>query len=265
MFVIDSGQGISFSSFSDTPAKTIIEVEYMEITDNEFDEGFESGETTALTEVEDMLVDEGFDPEEVEEMLYDPAPRKKGRKKKTSKRRYDPAPQRRYKPRSTSGKKRKTTARRKKPKGMLAKMKKFAMPGTAGVTFYASYLKRADELFTAGQITKKSVYSAVEYDVKNFDVDDALDRLKDNAGEIATPVLAAALVKETKIAGKHSGLVADILTGLAAGKAAKVLLDPPIAGAAAPARQIAQKTTQPAATGGQVIDLRNTGSNTWEV
>ena len=264
MFVIDSGQGISFPRFLIPPAKTIIEVEYMETPDNDFDEGFESGETAALTEVQEMLMDEGFDPEEVQEMLYDPAP-KKGKKKKTSKRRYDPAPQKRYKPRSTSGKKRKTTARRKKPKGMLAKMKKFAMPGTAGVTFYASYLKRADELFTAGKITKKSVYSAVEYDVKNFDVDDALDRLKDNAGEIATPVLAGMLVKETKIAGKHSGLVADILTGLAAGKAAKVLLDPPIAGAAPPARQIAQKTTQPAATGGQVIDLRNTGSNVWEV
>ena len=238
----------------------------METTDNDFDEGYESGETAALTEVEDMLVDEGFDPGEVQEMLYDPAPRKKGsKKKKTTKRRYDPAPQRRYKPRSTSGKKRKTTAKRKKPKGMLAKMKKFAMPGAAGITFYASYIKRAEELFTAGKITKQSVYTAVEYDVKNFNVDDALDRLKDNAGEIVAPVLAGALVKETKIAGKHSGLVADVLTGLAAGKAGKVLLDPPIAGAAAPAAsQIAQKTTQPAATG-QVINLRNTGGNMWEV
>ena len=238
----------------------------METTDTDFDEGYESGETAALTEVQEMLVDEGFDADEVEEMLYDPAPRKKGsKKKKTTRRRYDPTPKRTYRsPYST--KKRKTTAKRKKPKGMLAKMKKFAMPGTAGVTFYASYIKRAEELFTAGKITKQSVYTAVEYDVKNFDVDDALDRLKDNAGEIVAPVIAGALVKETKVAGKHSGLVADILTGLAAGKAAKVLLDPPIAGAAAPAaRQITQKTTQPAATGGQVIDLRNTGGNMWEV
>jgi len=262
--------GVSFSRFRDTPAKTIIEVEYMETPDNEFDndfdEGFESGETAALTEVQDMLMDEGFDPEEVEEMLYDPAPRKKGRKKKkTSKRRYDPAPKRTYRPYSASRKKRKTTAKRKKPKGMLAKMKKFAMPGTAGVTFYAAYIKRADELFTAGKIAKKSVYSAVEYDVKNFDVDDAMDRLKDNAGEIVAPVIAGMLVKETKVAGKHSGLVADILTGLAAGKAGKVLLDPPIAGAAPPARLSEQKTIQPAATGGQVIDLRNTGGNMWEV
>jgi hypothetical protein len=237
----------------------------METTDTDFDEGYESGETAALTEVQEMLVDEGFDPEEVQEMLYDPAPRKKGSKKrKTTKRRYDPAPKRTYRP-VARGKTRKTTAKRKKPKGMLAKVKKFAMPGTAGVTFYASYLKRADELFTAGKITKKSVYDAVEYDVKNFDVDDAVTRLKDNAGEIATPILAGALIKETKIAGKYSGLAADILNGLAAGKAGKVLLDPPIPGAAAPAaKPIAQKTTQPAATG-QVIDLRNTGGNMWEV
>ena len=41
----------------------------METTDNEFDEGYESGETAALTEVQEMLVDEGFDADEVEEML----------------------------------------------------------------------------------------------------------------------------------------------------------------------------------------------------
>lgn len=176
------------------------------------------------------LLDAGYDPADVEEFLYDPAPRRRGRKGKSVAKRtyrakrstrryarsYDPAPRRRK------------TGGRKKPRGILAKVKKFAFPGAAGITFYSSYLKRADELFTAGLITQKSVFSAIEYDVKNFDANAAMDRLKVAAPKIVVPSLVGVVVKETKIAGKYSGLVKDLMVGMAAGTAAKAALDPPL-------------------------------------
>ncbi len=129
---------------------------------------------------------------------------------------YDPAP-----------KKRKITARRTK-KGVLAKLKPWVLPATAGVTFYSAYVTRATDLFNQGLITKNDVFEAISYDVTHLDANAAMTRLSENAVNIATPLVGGFLVKETNIAGKHSGIIADVLYGLGIGMGGKALLDPPI-------------------------------------
>lgn len=188
----------------------------------------------AVFDLEEGLIAEGFDPEDVQELLYDPAPkkRKKGKRRKTTN-------QRSYRSIGT-GKKRKTTA--KKPKKGLAKIRPWVLPGAAAGTFYAGYITRAKELFAAGKITQDSVFDAIKYDITNFNTTDAMNRLKNNAGEIVTPLLAAALVKEIKPIGKHSGLAADVLSGMGIGVAAKTILDPPLTPPSG--RTIQQGTTQ---------------------
>jgi hypothetical protein len=196
----------------------------------DFEAGIETGAQETIEDVEQRLIDAGHDPEDVEELLYDPAPKRRGgKKRRVHKSRvhharspayvYDPAPRRR-----------KVTAKRTGKKGTLAKLKKFAIPGAAGLTFYGAYVKRAEDLFTAGKIPEKSVFKAIEYDLKNFNGTDAMNRVKAQAGEIATPLIASWAVKETKILGKYSGIAADLLAGFGIGVGAKAVLDPPING-----------------------------------
>lgn len=181
-----------------------------------------------LEDVEQRLIDEGYDPLDVEELLYDPAPRKRGKKykRRPRARSYDPAPLRSRV--ATRYRTVKEKVKRRIPKGIMAKVKKFVLPGTAGVTFYAAYIKRAEDLFNQGLISEKSVFKAIEYDIKNFNTNDAMGRLKNNAGEIITPFLGGFLMKETKILGKYTGVAADALFGMGIGVGAKTILDPPV-------------------------------------
>lgn len=190
--------------------------------------------------MEQRLIDAGHDPDDVEELLYDPAPRRRGKKYKARRSSrvqrvraptyvYDPAP-----------KKRKVTARRTR-KGVLAKLKPYVLPGTAGVTFYAAYLARATELFNAGTIAKNDVFLAIQYDIMHLDANAAMGRLQTNAINIATPAIGGFLVKTTHIAGKWSGVLGDLLYGFAVGTGAKVVLDPPV-NAPAARRSTATKT-----------------------
>lgn len=221
--------------------------------DENFDDGFDAGEATALSEVGDMLLDEGFDSGEIDELLYDPAPKKKSKRKRTTRRRsrraYDPAP-----------KKKRTY--KKKAKGALAKFSNYALPVAAGGTFYTAYLTRAEELFKAGLIEKQSVVSAIEYDMKHFKQDDAMDRLKDSApgiiGTAAAGMISGAAIKETKLAGKNStklgNIARDLLVGVALGKGAKAVLDPPIPGSpAAPSGEPAARIAASPAASGQPV------------
>ena len=232
--------------------------------DIEYETGFEVGREDALAELETQLVDDGFDPGEVQELLYDPAPRRSRKAKKTTSRRkvfrarqYDPAP------------KRKITAKRHGKKGTLAKLKKYALPGAAGLTFYAGYVKRATELFQAGKITANSVSEAIKYDFKNFNTTDAMGRLKKQAGEIATPLIAGKLVEETKLLGKLSGVVADVLYGMGVGVGAKAILDPPIPGLNTPRGNggitVSQTQIKPASQAGSSISSGCPNCTKWEV
>lgn len=190
--------------------------------------------------MEQRLIDAGHDPEEVSELLYDPAPRRRGKINCSAKQRatmpqickgggsrssrarsYDPAPHRKVTAKRTGKGK-------KGINGTLNKLKKFALPGAAGLTFYGAYVKRADDLLKTGKIPEKSVFKAIEYDIKNFNGTDAMERVKKQGGEILTPLVASWGIKETKILGKYSGLAADLLAGFGVGIGAKAVLDPPI-------------------------------------
>ncbi len=205
-----------------------------------FNEGYQTGaelESEELREqIEDQLIDEGFDPDDIDEMLYDPAPRRGRRRHRRSHRSYDPAPRRRRRSRRRSGRRYDPAPRRgsksgyygklkkkygKHAKGMLGKFRKFALPGAAGLTFLGAYMTRASQLGV-------SVPDAITKDIKEFDGKAAMKRVQDSAGEIATPLVAGWAIKETKVAGKYSGLIGDVLTGIGLGTFAKKVLDPPV-------------------------------------
>ncbi len=202
-----------------------------------FNEGYQTGaelESEELREqIEDQLIDEGFDPDDIDEMLYDPAPRQGRRRHRRSHRSYDPAPRRRRRSRRRSGRRYDPAPRRrsgwrgkakkygKRTKGMLGKFRKYALPGAAGLTFLGGYMARAKQL-------NMSVPDAMMKDIKEFDGKAAMKRVQDSAGEIATPLVAGWTIKETKVAGKYSGLIGDVLTGIGLGTFAKKVLDPPV-------------------------------------
>lgn len=241
-----------------------------ELLDDDFTDDLEEPEfeeeveiTPEMEEVADGLIEEGFDPSEVEEMLFDPAPRRRrGRRRRKSTRRYDPAPRRRRRtrrrsrrydpaPRARSAYPRRRKGYRRRAKGALGKLKKYVMPGVAGLTFYGAYQQRSKDLLAAGSITKDSVFDAIMYDVKNFNGADAMTRLQDNATEIITPVIGSVIVKAVKPGGqigKVAGIMADALMGYATGKFGKVVLDPPMAQSKVIGRQVEKKAISPTVT-----------------
>ena len=212
-----------------------------------FNDGFEAaydiaGQETQeqLEELEEQLIEDGYDPDEVNELLYDPAPRKGGRRRKSrrgrkARRSYDPAPRRsKRRGRGRRGSRRYDPApqyfvrAKKRAKGLLPKLRKLAIPGAAGITFYAAYVKRATDLHAAGSIPENNVLKAIQYDVENFNATDAVSRVQKQAPAILTPVIGGWAIKRSGILGKYSGIAGDILTGMGLGVGAKAILDPPI-------------------------------------
>jgi len=101
------------------------------------------------------------------------------------------------------------------------------MPGAAGLTFYSQYVARAKELGTNPETGKAhDVFSAIMYDIKNFDSNAAMERMKANAGGILGATVGGLLVK--KFAPGKIKILGDVLTGIGIGQAAKVILDPPV-------------------------------------
>ncbi|MCG2735130.1 MAG: hypothetical protein L6282_01925 [Candidatus Methanoperedenaceae archaeon] len=205
-----------------------------------FNDGFEAAYDIASQETQEQLenlgeqlINDGYDPDEVNELLYDPAPRKGGRRKKApsrrgrKSRRYDPAPRRgrgsrrRYDPEYY-------VRAKKRAKGLLPKLRKLAIPGAAGMTFYAAYVKRATDLKASGKIPENNVFKAIQYDIENFNATDAVARMQTAAPSILTPVIGGWAIKKSGILGKYSGIAGDILTGMGLGVAGKAILDPPI-------------------------------------
>ncbi len=238
--------------------------------DETFDAGLAAGEEIAREELAGQLAEQGFSVDDINEALYsegtdiyrpkkghrrgkincsakqratmpqfckggaarrvnDPAPKR--HRRRGAVRRYDNPTVTRYVTRT------KEVARKtgRKAKGMLSKLRKYALPGSAGITFLAAYSQRATEM-EADPVTFKNtdgtpvkgMLQAIMWDVKNFKSADAMERVKTNAAGIITPAVIGYGVKEFKIAGKYSGLAGDLLMGFAAGTAAKVVLDPPV-------------------------------------
>lgn len=207
-----------------------------------FNDGFEAAYDIAGQETQEQLenlgeqlINDGYDPDEVNELLYDPAPRRgKGKRKgkgrrKASRRSYDPAPRRgrgsrrRYDPAPQY-----YVRAKKRAKGLLPKLRKLAIPGAAGLTFYAAYVKRATDLKAAGKIPENNVFKAIQYDIENFNATDAVARMQTATPAILTPVIGGWAIKKSGILGKYSGIAGDILTGMGLGVAGKAILDPPI-------------------------------------
>lgn len=191
-----------------------------------FNEGLETGYDIASQETQeqmaDLLEDAGFDPDDIEEALYDPAPRRGGRRRhRRSSRRYsaksyDPAPARRRRTGRKGAKKGK-----KGKKSKLAKFRKFAMPAAAVGSFYFSYKATAD----ARGLT---VIDALKADLTNWSAQKTMDKISANplpvVGTIGIPLVRG------YIPGANSGIMAvavDVIHGILTGQALTQIVDEP--------------------------------------
>lgn len=196
--------------------------------DLDFETGLEVGREEQLDELASNLEAQGYDPDEVSELLYDPAPRHRRRHRKA--RRFDPMPKRRG---------RKGSRRRRydpapfasgsRSRGMLSKLKPLVGVAVGGVVFYNAYTTRAAALFASGAIAANSVMDAITYDLSHFSATDALNRVKASPGAAVT-LVAGSIAKGYGILPKRGllGLVVDAALGATAGMVAKQVLDPPM-------------------------------------
>ena len=209
--------------------------------DENFNEGFETAYDIATQETQeqmaDMLENAGFDPDDIEEALYDPAPRRgrRRRKSKPARRSYDPAPRRGRRrsrrrharrsydpaPRRRRGARRKTTAKRYGKKSKLAKFRKFVMPAATAASFYMSYSATA----TARGMT---VIDALKFDLANWSAQKTIDKVSANplpvVGTIGIPMVRG------YIPGANSGIMAvavDVIQGILTGQALTQIIDEP--------------------------------------
>lgn len=117
------------------------------------------------------------------------------------------------------------------------------MPGAAAGSFILDYNTRAGVLKTAAAKLKNGtlvtdIFTAIMYDVENFDSNAAMGRLQAKVMDYGVPFVGGLVVKAVgpsipKV-GKYSGIAGDILMGLGAGKLVKAFLDPPVTTAYSP-------------------------------
>jgi len=267
-----------------------------------FDSGVLTGEEIAKEQLAEQLAEQGFDESDIHEALYsdgtDVFRPKRGKKrgkincsakqratmpqicKNGSSRKYDPAP-RKNRPTvaAVSGARKikhgrkpilvydpapKKTSYRKRAKGILGKIRPYALPGAAGVTFFAAYVQRTKDM-EADPITFKNddgtpvkgMFQAIMWDINHFNSSDAMTRIQDNATAIIAPAAVGYAVKEFKIGGKYSSLAGDILMGIGAGTAAKTILDPPAPVNQYIAQQAQARTSQQNAAQMAAIQAQN--------
>lgn len=237
-----------------------------------FEEGFNTGQELASDELLDNIAnrfeDEGFDPDEIDELLYDPAPRR--RRRRSGRRRHrsmDPAPRRRrrkhrkgksYDPAPRRG--RRGGRRRRydvapkrrthRSKGMLKDLLDNSGIITYGGKFIMDYAARADVLKAAGSITTGSyggIFEALQYDIANFKMADATTRVQKVAVASVLEGVAGMVLKSPKINNKMKGYgkpLGDALIGYAAAVVSKAVLDPPVV-TSQPARRHNQPCIEP--------------------
>jgi hypothetical protein len=216
-----------------------------------FNEGFATGQETAADDLREQIADTftsaGFDPDEVDQLLYDPdpAPRKKHRRHRRHAKQYDPAPK----------KERKSKRVGKKVKGMLGKFKGYVFPVAAGGSFLMQYATRADTLKAAGSITTggyAGILQAIQWDISHFNASDAMKRLSSNLSTVGVPLVGGYLVKNIGGGIVKSGverdvleIAGDLLIGYGVALGTKKILDPPIEIARKPQMQMMQRVQQP--------------------
>lgn len=211
-----------------------------------FNEGFEAGRGTVsdefLDDLSEKLTDElGFDPDEVDELLYDPAPRRGRRRRRSRTSAPVQAPRRKRRKARTYAQ---TTGRKgrgrtgRQLKGMLGKFKQYAFPIAAGGSFLMQYAARADALKAAGSITTggyAGILEAIKFDLTNFNASAAMTRVSSNISTIGVPLVGGYLVKKVGGGFVKGGvekdvveIVGDLLTGYGVATGVKKILDPPI-------------------------------------
>lgn len=214
----------------------MVEPEDIEQTGFDPEQIFNEGRSLGQEESEELLreqlfeglVANGMDPDEVEQALYDPAPRKHRRGHKRGKvhcsakqmakmpqickgsrskgRPYDPAPRKHHHYDKIPSHWRRTydpapvrqAARRygKRAKGAIAGLKPFVLPGVTIGTFLMEYSKRASALKAAGTVNPKNgkpvtdIWSAIMYDIQNRPTTTFWSRFKDDAGVIVGSAVA---------------------------------------------------------------------------
>lgn len=192
-----------------------------------FNEGFETAYDIASQETQEqmaeLLEDAGFDDDEIEEALYDPAPRRgrrrsKRRSRRHSARSYDPAPARRRRRGGRKGSKRKGG---RKGKGKLAKFRKFAMPAATAASFYFSYAETA-------KARGLNIIDALKADLANWSAQKTMDKISANP----LPIVGAVGIPFVRgyVPGANSGIMAvavDVIHGILTGQALTQIVDEP--------------------------------------
>ncbi len=192
--------------------------------------GYDIGSQESLEEIEEQLINAGFDPDEIEEALYDPAPRRGrrrhgGRKGRRSARRtYDPAPGRRRKyPAASAYPKKGKKGKGKGKRGKFAKFRKFVLPATTISSFYMSYSANA-------KARNMKLLDALKYDLGNWSAQKTMDKISANplpvVGTIGIPVA------KQFIPGVRSGMVGmivDAVQGIMTGQFLTQVVDEPVA------------------------------------
>ncbi len=193
---------------------------------------------TELDELAEQLENEGFDPDEIEEALYDPAPRRRrGRRgRRMHRRSYNPAPRRRRRGRRGRGRsrygKRKVTARRrrfggraigyiKRKKGTLAKFRKYVLPGVTIGSFYLSYAANA-------KARGMTLGAALKADLQNWDANKVWAKIQASPvpaiGTIAIPIAKRAV---PQLRNGTTGLITDVVQGILTGQFITQVIDEP--------------------------------------
>jgi uncharacterized protein YcfJ len=197
-----------------------------ETLDEVVDTAFEEGAEAAKEEIAGTLEDLGIDFE----ALFDPAPARRRKRSRRRRRRRSTAPIRR-RIRTFRTRTRRTRRKMKNPvKKTLKKMEPYAVPAGAIGTFWSEYQKRARQLAASGAISGADIGDAIQHDIENFDASEVPDRLKSSVKTVATLLIGAGLIKETKLGGDFSKMLAGIMQGMAIGTLGKRILDPPVPG-----------------------------------
>ena len=123
----------------------------------------------------------------------------------------------RKRPRQTT----RSNSPKRRKKSLKAKVSPYVFPTSLAAAFLVPYYNRSKSSGTG-------MIELMKQDVQNFNKDDAINRVKDNAAVIGVLVGGGAAIKKIKPIPKGmSNIVGDAMVGAGLGTLAKVVIDPP--------------------------------------
>lgn len=166
-------------------------------------------EITEMEELEDALSDTGFDEDEISELLYDPAPR---RRKSSKAKASSGKPRRKYK---------KSGRPKKSARGALAKFSKYVLPGLVAGSFYLSYAANA-------KARGLTLMDALKADLSSWSFEKTIAKIQASPmpaiGAIGIPI-----VKDMKVLPSrgYGSIVVDAIQGIMTGQFLTQIVDEP--------------------------------------